>query len=181
MKYVCPCGYEYDPAVGDPDNGIVPGTPWEEVVWEDEKENFLKIIDIIADIVALGEEIEADLAEKAKDPSSGITAEDVYNPIDLSNLSFDVNLLLTWQREGENGIPVVDLALSIFEVFLDEPESNLFLLAIPNVANKYFIPILDEAEGEGEHLPIFDNLTKEELKMYKDSGKINVLIYTSLL
>lgn len=23
-KYVCePCGYEYDPAVGDPDNGIV--------------------------------------------------------------------------------------------------------------------------------------------------------------
>ena len=31
MKYVCPCGYEYDPAVGDPDNGIAPGTPWEEV------------------------------------------------------------------------------------------------------------------------------------------------------
>ena len=26
-KYVCePCGYEYDPAVGDPDNGIAPGT-----------------------------------------------------------------------------------------------------------------------------------------------------------
>ena len=21
-KYVCPCGYEYDPAVGDPDNGV---------------------------------------------------------------------------------------------------------------------------------------------------------------
>ena len=31
MKYVCPCGYEYDPAKGDPDNGIAPGTPWEEV------------------------------------------------------------------------------------------------------------------------------------------------------
>ena len=31
MKYVCPCGYEYDPAVGDPDNGIAPGTPWEEL------------------------------------------------------------------------------------------------------------------------------------------------------
>ena len=30
MKYVCPCGYEYDPKVGDPDNGITPGTPWEE-------------------------------------------------------------------------------------------------------------------------------------------------------
>lgn len=28
-KYLCPCGYEYDPAVGDPDNGIAPGTPWE--------------------------------------------------------------------------------------------------------------------------------------------------------
>ena len=26
-KYVCDlCGYEYDPAVGDPDNGIAPGT-----------------------------------------------------------------------------------------------------------------------------------------------------------
>lgn len=23
-KYVCPCGYEYDPAIGDPDNGIAP-------------------------------------------------------------------------------------------------------------------------------------------------------------
>ena len=29
-KYVCePCGYEYDPAVGDPDNGIAPGTAFE--------------------------------------------------------------------------------------------------------------------------------------------------------
>lgn len=29
-KYVCtPCGYEYDPAVADPDNGIAPGTPFE--------------------------------------------------------------------------------------------------------------------------------------------------------
>ena len=31
MKYVCPCGYEYDPALGDPDNGIAPGTPFEEL------------------------------------------------------------------------------------------------------------------------------------------------------
>lgn len=30
-KYVCPCGYVYDPAVGDPDNGVPAGTPWEEV------------------------------------------------------------------------------------------------------------------------------------------------------
>ena len=30
-KYVCPCGYVYDPAVGDPDNGVAPGTAWEEV------------------------------------------------------------------------------------------------------------------------------------------------------
>ena len=30
-KYVCPCGYEYDPEVGDPDNGIAPGTAWENV------------------------------------------------------------------------------------------------------------------------------------------------------
>ena len=32
MKYVCDvCGYVYDPAVGDPENGVAPGTPWEEV------------------------------------------------------------------------------------------------------------------------------------------------------
>ena len=30
-KYVCPCGYVYDPAVGDPDNGVAPGTPWDKV------------------------------------------------------------------------------------------------------------------------------------------------------
>lgn len=29
-KYVCKlCGHVYDPAVGDPDNGIAPGTPFE--------------------------------------------------------------------------------------------------------------------------------------------------------
>lgn len=31
MKYVCPCGYIYDEALGDPDNGIAPGTQWEDV------------------------------------------------------------------------------------------------------------------------------------------------------
>ena len=31
-KYVCTvCGYEYDEAAGDPDNGIAPGTKWEDV------------------------------------------------------------------------------------------------------------------------------------------------------
>ena len=30
-KYECPCGYIYDPAVGDPDNGVAPGTAWEDV------------------------------------------------------------------------------------------------------------------------------------------------------
>jgi rubredoxin len=31
-EYVCTiCGYIYDPAVGDPDNGIAPGTPFEEI------------------------------------------------------------------------------------------------------------------------------------------------------
>ena len=32
MKYVCDaCGWEYDETVGDPDNGIAPGTAWEDV------------------------------------------------------------------------------------------------------------------------------------------------------
>ncbi|NET83117.1 MAG: rubredoxin [Moorea sp. SIO1F2] len=31
-KYVCTtCGYEYDPEVGDPDSGIAPGTPFEDI------------------------------------------------------------------------------------------------------------------------------------------------------
>ncbi len=36
MKYVCIiCGYVYDEDLGDPDNGIEPGT-----MWEDLDENF---------------------------------------------------------------------------------------------------------------------------------------------
>lgn len=32
MKYTCDlCGWEYDPAVGYPDNGIAPGTPFEDL------------------------------------------------------------------------------------------------------------------------------------------------------
>jgi len=32
MKYVCDvCGYEYDEVSGDPDNGIDPGTKWEDL------------------------------------------------------------------------------------------------------------------------------------------------------
>ena len=31
-KFVCAiCGYVYDPAEGCPDQGIAPGTPWEDV------------------------------------------------------------------------------------------------------------------------------------------------------
>ena len=31
MKYVCPCGYVYDPEAGDPDAGIAPGTAFEDI------------------------------------------------------------------------------------------------------------------------------------------------------
>ena len=31
MKYICPCGYVYDPALGDSDHGVAPGTAWENV------------------------------------------------------------------------------------------------------------------------------------------------------
>ncbi|HBB66296.1 MAG: rubredoxin [Elusimicrobia bacterium GWA2_56_46] len=31
-KYVCKlCGYVYDPQLGDPDNNVPPGTPFEKV------------------------------------------------------------------------------------------------------------------------------------------------------
>ena len=33
MKYVCDvCGWEYDKELGDPDNGIEPGTKFEECI-----------------------------------------------------------------------------------------------------------------------------------------------------
>jgi rubredoxin len=32
MKYICTiCGYIYDEKQGDPDNGVEPGTAWEDV------------------------------------------------------------------------------------------------------------------------------------------------------
>jgi rubredoxin len=32
MKYICiNCGYVYDPAKGDPDNGVSPGTAFEDL------------------------------------------------------------------------------------------------------------------------------------------------------
>lgn len=31
MKCICPCGYECVPALGDPGNGIAPGTACEDV------------------------------------------------------------------------------------------------------------------------------------------------------
>ena len=31
-KFICSvCGFEYDPETGDPDGGIPPGTPFEEI------------------------------------------------------------------------------------------------------------------------------------------------------
>ena len=31
-QYLCePCGYIYDPKIGDPDNGIAPGTAFEDI------------------------------------------------------------------------------------------------------------------------------------------------------
>jgi rubredoxin len=31
MKYECVCGYVYDEAAGDPENGIAAGTKWADV------------------------------------------------------------------------------------------------------------------------------------------------------
>ena len=56
-KYVCElCGYVYDPTVGDPDNGIAPGTEFDELP-EDwvcplcgaTKEDFEKVVEEEAD------------------------------------------------------------------------------------------------------------------------------------
>ena len=49
QKWECPCGYVYDPAVGDIDNGIEPGTAFEDLpddwvcpVCQAEKEDFFE-------------------------------------------------------------------------------------------------------------------------------------------
>ena len=65
-KYVCePCGYVYDPEVGDPDNGIAPGTAFEDLpddwvcpIWGGEKDQFV-------------EEEKAGRAERRKKGSAG--------------------------------------------------------------------------------------------------------------
>jgi len=31
MSYECVCGYVYEEADGDPDNGVAPGTLWDDV------------------------------------------------------------------------------------------------------------------------------------------------------
>jgi rubredoxin len=31
QKWECPCGYIYDPSEGDYENGVEPGTAWENV------------------------------------------------------------------------------------------------------------------------------------------------------
>lgn len=30
-KYICVCGYIYDPEIGDPDNGVAANTSWQDV------------------------------------------------------------------------------------------------------------------------------------------------------
>lgn len=30
-KYQCPCGYVYDPAIGDEEHGVKPGTSFDDV------------------------------------------------------------------------------------------------------------------------------------------------------
>jgi rubredoxin len=49
QKWECPCGYVYDPAVGDIDNGIEPGTAFEDLpddwvcpICQAEKEDFFE-------------------------------------------------------------------------------------------------------------------------------------------
>ncbi len=32
MQYICEvCGYVYDEEIGDPEHGVQPGTPWDDV------------------------------------------------------------------------------------------------------------------------------------------------------
>jgi rubredoxin len=31
QSYECPCGYTYDPALGDAENGVAPGTAFEDL------------------------------------------------------------------------------------------------------------------------------------------------------
>lgn len=86
MKYGCPCGYVYDPVLGDPENGIAPGTAWEDVPADFkcpecgiEKEMFAEESD---DSVAKHEEAaEVPVDDAAKMVKYGCPCGYVYDPV----------------------------------------------------------------------------------------------------
>ena len=86
MKYGCPCGYVYDPVLGDPENGIAPGTAWEDVPADFkcpecgiEKEMFAEESD---DSVAKHEEAaEVPADDAAKMVKYGCPCGYVYDPV----------------------------------------------------------------------------------------------------
>ena len=66
-KYICNvCGWEYDPSVGDPDNGIAPGTAFEDLPE-----------DFVCPVCGAGKEVfEADGEDVPADAPAEASAED---------------------------------------------------------------------------------------------------------
>ena len=135
---------------------LEPGTDWSTIKWENEKGKLIGytredgtyvkgILDIYGDLIQLGKDLQV---EKGLDK----------NPLDIANMNLDFNVLLA----DESG-RFIDLALSMVEVFIEDPASELFFLAIPNAVNKYLVPMLEQVDGELGDLPLFDNLNKEEI------------------
>ena len=62
MKFICNvCGYEYDEDLGDPDNGIAPGTKWQDVP-----------DDFTCPLCGVGkEDFSAEVRQRCKRPPSG--------------------------------------------------------------------------------------------------------------
>ena len=121
-KYVCDvCGYVYDPAVGDPDNGIAPGTPFDKDIAskdiEDEVVNIFKEVKKTVTIpvsVKLGDHFTniGNLAFRLSMAGAAglVLFNRFYNPtIDIENMKVVPGSALSVEEENGNTLRWISL------------------------------------------------------------------------
>lgn len=91
-----------------------------------------------------------------------------YSSVDINNLKFDVNAILTNQE-------LIDDAVDMLEKIVD---SNLVLELVPGLINKYALPLVDNYDQEGELAEIIkgydSKLLIEEILKFAEALKAAV-------